>query len=50
MQTFMRPHSSTWVTKGFKGFVASAKYNHDSSDSELGFKVMFLFCSRTSKS
>jgi len=37
-------------TKWFKGLVAYANCNRDSYDSELGFKFLFSFCSRTSKS
>ena len=29
------PHSPTWVTKGFKGFIAHAKCDFDSHESEL---------------
>ena len=50
LQALTRPHSFTWVTKRFKGLIACAKYNRDSYDNELGSKVLFLFCLRTSKS
>ena len=43
LQTLTRPHSSTWVTKGFKGLVACAKCNRDSYDSELEFIICFVF-------
>ena len=42
LQTLMRPHSSTGVTKGFKRHIAYAKYNRDSYDSELSFRVLFF--------
>jgi len=42
LQTLTRPYSSTWVTKGFKGLVAHAKYNPDSYESEL-FSLVFIF-------
>ena len=42
LQTLMRPHSSTWVTKGFKELVAYAKCNRDSYDCELDLKIMFF--------
>ena len=37
-----RPHSPTWVTNGFKGLIACAKWNRDSYDNELGFRVLFF--------
>ena len=40
------PHETSlvhWVTKGFKGLVACAKYNRDSYDSELEFIICFVF-------
>jgi len=43
-------HSSTWVSKGNEGLIACAKCNRDSYDNELGFRALFLFCSRTTKS
>ena len=43
LQTLTRPHSSTWVTKGFKGLVACAECNRDSYDSELDFRFCFCF-------
>ena len=43
LQTLTRPHSSTWVTKGFKGLVACTKCNRDSYDSELEFIICFVF-------
>jgi len=49
-QTLTRPHSSTWVTKGFTGLVTCAKCNRGSYDSELSYRVLFLFCSRASNS
>ena len=39
----MRPHSSTWITKGFKGLDAYAKCNHDSYESELGSQARFYW-------
>ena len=42
LQTLTRPHSSTWVTKGFKGLIVYAKCNRGSYDSELDFRVLFL--------
>ena len=44
LQTLTRSHSSTWVTKGFKGFVAYAKCNRDSYESESGLSsFVFVF-------
>jgi len=37
LQILTKSHSSTWVTKGFKRFVACVKCNRYSYDSKLGF-------------
>ena len=42
-ETLTRPYSSSWVSKGFKGLVAYAKYNCKSYESEFSSRVQFLF-------
>jgi len=42
LKTFTRPHSSTWETDGFKGFVANVKCNRDSYNSKLGFSFLLF--------